>query len=357
MKSVRYLILALSIAGFVTITNGQIAFAYDAGVRSSTSSVRASDRIEESADPGMKEDSLSSRGNRALTAKENEEHLVRLMRNRKLFPFRHRRVVVYAGMKYDAEGKPRIKEMISRLEDLGVNCYSYLIDSHSQAELDALPEFCKLASKAHIEVWVVLVPPTEEPGLRRESEGGVRYPPHGLDYQKWAEAIAKISRRHDNLTLLMIDDFLYNINHFTPGYVKKVYAILKRENQNLLFGVTIYENQLHRKNEIRPYLPYINAVEWGYQHKAGLSPNYGISAESLPGNIRDFGKMFPKALLIPCIYFTPHSSWSRKATPSYLENAMAIAFRQAGIILVFRTPYRGTANYDLVKKFCRGHVF
>ena len=291
-----------------------------------------------------------------LIRRENEKHTLSLLHSRRLFPYGQRRVVAYAGMMYDADGKPRIGEMISRLEDLGVNCYSYLIDSHSREELSALPEFCELASRAGIEVWVVLVPPTEEPPLSPRSKDGVRYPPYGLDYLQWAKEISRISRKHHNLTLLMIDDFLYNTDLFTHNYVKGVYTNLKRENRNLLFGVTIYDDQLGARREIQPYLPYVDAVEWGYQHNARISPNYGISAASLASDIKHFVNMFPNALLIPCLYFTPHSSWSREATPSYLEEAMSIAYRQTGVVLVFRTPFRNTVHYELVKKFCKQHL-
>lgn len=342
------------IFGLLTSSNAGTVFA-GGPIKASVADLKSIDvNIQRNADRGTI-DKLQTPGRSSKTiARQNAEHLVALMRMRRLFPAGHRRVVAYAGMKYDAQGKPRIKEMIDRLKNLGVNCYSYLIDSHSVAELDALPEFCQLALEVHLEVWVVLVPPSEEPGLQHGSR--MRYPPYGLDYQKWAEAIGQVSRTHHNLTLLMIDDFLYNTNYFTPDYVKKIHAILERENPKLLLGVTIYENQLHNMEEIRHYIPYVNAVEWGYQHKASLSPSYGISAASLPGNINEFARIFPDAVLIPCIYFTPHSSWSREATPIYLKATMTIAYRQAGVVLVFRTPYRDTRRYELVKKFCSRHI-
>lgn len=347
--------MSISIAALLAIAHPAFTSTKSVFNRPTTDADKVAEYVERSETPTIAGEQSPSMSRRAMIAKRNEEHLVRLMHSRKLFPFRHRRIVAYAGMKYNAKGKPKIREMISRLEDLGVNCYSYLIDDHSASELRSLPQFCRIASKAGIEVWVVLVPPTEEPGLHPSSKSGVRYPPYGLDYLRWAKAIGEISRRHRNLTLLMIDDFLYNVDYFTPAYVKKLYGILKRENRKLLFGVTIYEDQLNRGKEIEQYLPYIGAVEWGYQHKARLFPNYGKSAASLPENISEFSKMFPNALLIPCLYFTPHSSWSRKATPSYLEEATATAYKQAGNVLVFRTPFKGTANYEIVKKFCREH--
>lgn len=354
MKSISRSLYLVLIASLLTLSSSGTTFAGGSSKASEANLKSIDVNTERNADGGKINKLQTPDGNSKTIAKQNVAHLAVLMRMRRLFPFGHRRVVAYAGMKYDAQGKPRLKEMIGRLKDLGVNCYSYLIDSHSVAELKALPQFCQLASKIHLEVWVVLVPPTEEPGLEHGSR--MRYPPYGLDYQKWAEAIGRVSGTCHNLTLLMIDDFLYNTSYFTPDYIKKIHAILERGNPNLLLGVTIYENQLNKMEKIRPYIPYVNAVEWGYQHKASLSPSYGISAASLPGNINEFAGIFPDAILIPCIYFTPHSSWSREATSTYLKEAMTTAYRQAGVVLVFRTPYRDTKRYELVKKFCSRHI-
>ncbi len=152
-------------------------------------------------------------------------------------------------MQFDARGKSKIKEMISNLKDMGVNCYSYLIYGSSKEELSSLPEFCDLALKAGIEVWVVLVPPSEEPG-HPGTPDSLRYQPYGLDYVKYAKHISAISKDYKNLTLLMIDDFAYNLDKFTPGYTKEVFTALKGKNDDLLFGVTYYEDQLNMKISI-----------------------------------------------------------------------------------------------------------
>ena len=290
-----------------------------------------------------------------LIRRQNQKYVLRIHQNKIDFPFVKRRIVAYAGMQYNSKSEPKIAEMVSTLKGLGVNCYSYLIENHSKKELELLPQFCKLASENGIEVWVTLVPPTEEPG-QKELSDSLRYPPFGLNYIDWAKAISKISKAHSNLTLFMIDDFAYNIDYLTPQYMKQVSSALKSEKHKLLLGVTIYKDQLNTEQfNFSPYKKYINAVEWGYQHKAKLFPNYGISASSLPNNINDFRRTFPNAILIPCIYFLPHSSWSRKATITYLNDAMNIAYREAGTFLIYRTPKPGSVHFNLVKNFCRKH--
>ncbi len=285
--------------------------------------------------------------------RQNEEYISKMLRERKFFPLGKRIVVAYAGMHYDAQKRPKIKEMISRLKDLGVNCYSYLIDSSPTEDLAKLPEFCSLASKAGIEVWVVLVPPTEEPGQKGMPDN-LRYPPYGLNYVKWAKQISEISKEHKNLRLLMIDDFAYNLKKFSLSYTKEIYHALKSNNRNILFGITCYENQLGKsKFDLNSYKPYIEAVEWGYQSNSKFDTDYGISAKSLSYNIQDFRKAFPNNLLIPCIYFNPNSSWKREPTADYLKDCISIAYKEAGIAFIYCTPDIGTENYKIVKNFCR----
>ena len=292
----------------------------------------------------------------SLIRKQNEEYVSKMQHEKKLFPTGKGIVVAYAGMHYDSQRRPLINEMIYRLKDLGVNCYSYLIDSSPREDLASLPEFCKLASKAGIEVWVVLVPPTEEPG-RKGMPDTLRYPPYGLNYVKWAKRISEISKTHKNLKLFMIDDFAYNLKKFTLPYIKEIYHALKNGNRNFLFGVTYYENQIgKRKFDVSSYMPYIEAIEWGYQSNSKFETDYGISAKSLSINIRDFRKTFPDNLLIPCIYFNPNSSWERKPTENYLKDAMSIAYEEAGVALLYCTPDSDTENFRIIKNFCKEHL-
>src|ERR1043166_9325577 len=100
---------------------------------------------------------------------------------------------------YDAElrgpsGRVDVEAMTRRLKELGATKYYWLI-WHAATDWEDLKLFLPEAKKAHLEVWVYLVPPTEGP------PGG--YPasePFKLDYLRWAEEIAQLSLRHTNLT-------------------------------------------------------------------------------------------------------------------------------------------------------------
>jgi len=262
-------------------------------------------------------------------------------------------VSTYAGMRYKEDGTPDIQAMISLLKGLGVNCYTYLIAYHSDKELSALGDFCEAAFKEGIEVWVYLVPPSEAPINRDKPVSERKYPPFDMDYLSWAEAIAKISLKYPNLTLWMIDDFDGNLSFFTLDYTGQIYRTSKNINPKLLFGVCVYHESLNRFAK-EGYLAYADALLWGYQHSSALYPDCGIYPDTLPLEINDYLKT--GKIAIPCIYFTPHSSWPEgRPKKEYLEKAMEIAFQQARIVWVFTTPSPGTPQYDVVKGFTSSH--
>ncbi|MGC9004218.1 MAG: LamG domain-containing protein [bacterium] len=273
-----------------------------------------------------------------------KENISIVQERAKTNPFYRGIISAYAGMIYKKDGSPDIEATISFLKELGVNCYTYLIFNHSEKELANLADFCDKAMKEGIEVWAYLVPPSEAPK---------DYPPYGLDYIKWAEAIADISRKHPNLTLWMIDDFDGNLSFFSRDYTRQLYETSKRINPNLLFGVCVYHEGLQGFINAG-YLNYTDAILWGYQHNSSLYPDCGLYPYTLPLEINDYLKT--GKIPIPCIYFTPHSSWPEgRPTKEYLETAMKIAFEQAGICFVYTTPTPGTFQYDVVKGFTNSH--
>jgi len=259
-------------------------------------------------------------------------------------------ISAYAGLRYKGNN-PDVDATISLLKDLGVNCYTHLIYTRSEKELACLPEVCTKAEKEGIEVWVYLVPPSEAPINVKKPIEERRYPPFDMDYLKWAEAVAKISVEHPNLTLWMIDDFDGNVGFFTLDYTREIYETSKKIAPKLLSGVCVYHDSI--ENFVKKgYLPYFDAVLWGYQHSSYIDPDCGISAKSLPLEINDYYKICPNKILVPCIYFSAHSSWPKgRPTKEYLEEATKIAYEQAGVVWVYCTPSPGNFRYGVVKNY------
>lgn len=147
---------------------------------------------------------------------------------------------------YDAElrrpdGRIDIDAMVSRLKELGINTYFWLI-WHAPTDWDDLQLFLPVAQKVGIQVWVYLVPPSESPPYTR-----LYSEPFRLDYIRWAEEIARLSLRHTNLSAWVIDDFYENRSFFTPEYVRKMQERAKSINQRLAFLPLMYFHQITRK--------------------------------------------------------------------------------------------------------------
>ncbi|MGC8977625.1 MAG: hypothetical protein ACP5OB_08435, partial [Candidatus Ratteibacteria bacterium] len=291
---------------------------------------------------------------RDIKGKDKENLKIREDRKKTKNPFYRGIISLYAGTIYKKDGSVDTDAIISRVKELGANCYTYLIWYHPAEDFKALPEFLKKAQKENIEVWVYIVPPSEAPIGMDKPISERKYPPFDMDYLKWAEAISKLSVDYPNLTLWMIDDFDSNLSFFTLDYTKKIYEKTKEINPKLLFGVCVYYQSI--KNFVSSgYLPYFDAVIWGYQ--AGLFPECGLLAKSLPVEINDYYKNCPDKILIPCIYFSPYSSWPKgRPTKEYLEEAIKIAYEQTGICFVYTMPRPGTMQEEVVKNFIKNYL-
>lgn len=133
----------------------------------------------------------------------------------------------------DVYGRVDSPTLIQRLKSLGVNTYAYLI-WHSPNDWDDLCEsFMPLAQKENIDIIVYLVPPSEPPSPK----------PYEYDYVKWAQAIGELSKKYPRLIGVAIDDFNYNINFFTPSYLREIKNTLTNLNPDLkLFTVSYYRD-------------------------------------------------------------------------------------------------------------------
>ena len=131
--------------------------------------------------------------------------------------------------------------LVQTLGDLGVTTYYWLI-WHARTDWEDLKLFLPKAAKAHIEVWVYLVPPTEGPPA-----GYAASEPFGMDYPRWGEEIARLSLEHPNLTGWVMDDFYANHDLFTPAYIRDMQARAKRINPMLVFLPLMYFYEINRQ--------------------------------------------------------------------------------------------------------------
>lgn len=213
---------------------------------------------------------------------------------------------------YDAElrradGRVDTDAMVTRLKELGVNTYYWLV-WHARTDWDDLKLFLPKAERAGIQVWVYVVPPTESP-----PNFGTQYSePFRLDYQRWAEEIAKLSLEHPNLTAWVIDDFYANREFFTPAYLREVQAKGKRINPKLALLPLMYFNEIGPKfvgdyravidGVVIAYLQDRDEIEraWAFLNDATVPPGAELSYPwNTPSKAGEFLMVSTSAKVLP----------------------------------------------------------
>lgn len=206
-----------------------------------------------------------------------------------------------------ANGRVDIDAMVKRLKELGVTTYYWLV-WHAATDWDDLKVFLPKASRAGIEVWVYLVPPSESP-----PQYGSQYSePFRLDYGRWAEEIARLSLQHPNLTAWVIDDFYANHELFTPAYLRDLQTRSKGINPRLAFLPLMYPNEMRRKfvedyrgvidGVVVAYLQDRDDIErtWALLNDAALPPASELRFPwNTPSCAGDYGMASQSAKVLP----------------------------------------------------------
>jgi hypothetical protein len=156
------------------------------------------------------------------------------------------------------DGRVDTDALLTRLKELHVTAYYWLI-WHAATDWDDLKLFLPKAREADIAVWVYLVPPSESPPIYGRSYSE----PFRLDYQRWAEEIARLSLEHPNLTAWVIDDFGANRRFFTPDYVRRMQQRAKQVNSKLAFLPLLYSDDL-RSTFVTDYRETVDGVVVAY---------------------------------------------------------------------------------------------
>ena len=169
-----------------------------------------------------------------------------------------------SGILSDYDAEPRRADghvdgtrLAARLDSLGVTTYYWLVWNRA-TDWEDLQAFLPLAERDGIDVWVYLVPPSESPP--RDSQYSE---PYRLDFSRWAEEIARLSRSHQRLRGWIIDDFTLNLDFFTPAYVCSLQARAHRINADLAFLPLVYFPQL-RDTFVRAYGGCVDGIVAAY---------------------------------------------------------------------------------------------
>lgn len=235
------------------------------------------------------------------------------------------------------------KELIRQLKELNANTYNWLIWQHT-TDWDDLKIFLPEAKKNKIKLWVTVVPPTEsKPKAKWNSE------PFGMDYVKWAEEIAKLSKQHDNIVAWSIDDFAHNLTVYTPSYLQQMLNSAKAINPKLLFIPCLYYRQI-TANFAKNYEGLLDGVLFPYRAESSTRAN--LQDATLVGNeIEKVRSLFTKSIPVFLdVYSTAHSQLGA-STPEYVRDVVREGMKYADGVLIYThpNPERESEKYNYVK--------
>jgi hypothetical protein len=248
---------------------------------------------------------------------------------------------------YDAEprtadGRVDIERLVSELVQIKANTYNFLV-WRATNDWEDFKLFLPKAREKGIKVWVTLVPPSESPPhTRNYSE------PFQLDYQRWAEEIARLSLREPNLVAWSLDDFSYDSKTFTVEYMEKMIGDSRRINPRLAFVPCLYYG--HIKPQLaETYLPFVDGILFPYRHESGKRnlSQWDTLEKELATVKQRFGGTVPVFL---DVYATRHSQLN-DSTAEYVEQVMKIGRRCADGVLIYQHQYEATSpeKYGVIK--------
>jgi hypothetical protein len=126
-----------------------------------------------------------------------------------------------------------VDETIRMLRDFGFGCAVSPIEGGPPNDSPTFQKLLRAWQAADIDLWAVLVPPTE---------GGNSHP-YDTDYVKWFQALATLSLKYSHLRGANIDDLLvdYNPKTFRHEYLCQIYQAKQKINPHFLFVPTVYD--------------------------------------------------------------------------------------------------------------------
>lgn len=236
-----------------------------------------------------------------------------------------------------------VPRLLAELADLGANTYNWLI-WHEPTDWDDLQRFLPLARRQGLRVWVTLVPPSESPPRARwYSE------PFRLDYERWAQELAHLSRAEPALVAWSIDDFAHNLKEFTPVRLAAILEGAHRGNPRLAFAPCVYFRQISPALAER-YGGLFDGILFPYRHesvKANLTDPGQVAAEV--ARVRALFR--PGLPVVIDVYATRHSSLG-DSTPEYVAAVLAAGRAAADGVMVYchQNPKTQAGKYAVIRR-------
>lgn len=227
------------------------------------------------------------------------------------------------------------------LRQNGFRCYVALIWQNAAGASLNLAGFRPLLARfdrAGIDVWVVLIPP---------SEGGNSMP-YGRHYQRWMRALASLSLRYPRLRGVNIDDFISasSMHTFTPAYACRLYRAKQAINPKLKFMPTVYALD---RNFARRYGACLDGV-WLWW------TNLDRGARALRAWLENSRLVIRNRFPIYGGVYARHTSWHlANPQPAIFANALDITCAASAGAVIWQMPLRPLNPWLLIAREFGAH--
>lgn len=252
----------------------------------------------------------------------------------------------YGGEPRLASGRVDIGRLLRELADIRATAYSFLI-WRAPTDWEDLHLFLPKARAQGLKVWVTVVPPSESPPKNtRFSE------PFRLDYQKWAEELAKLSVAEPNLVGWSIDDFVWNTKVLTAEKMGAAVRAARAINPRLAFFPCCYFRAV-TPEFARDFGPIIDGIFFPYRAestKANL-----VEAGPVEDEVRILReRLGPARPVIFMFYATAHSRLGA-STNAYVDAVMQSGRKAADgvIVYVHQDPQKFPEKYETIRRLFR----
>jgi hypothetical protein len=234
--------------------------------------------------------------------------------------------------------------LVKHCEDLGVNCYHFLV-WHQPTDWEDFQSFVASAEKSgalarrNFTVWVYLVPPSESQEMKSE--------PFSMDYIAWMENIAKFSKDHPGVTAVCIDDFYgseANRNLYTRDYLRKMREAADKYNPKLALVTVLYWEDVDLKREAEileeagVIADSIDGILYPYMAQSlgkGLSHK---DTSQLASEIKRVRDVYPGIPVIVDVYVTKHSGSKDFPDPKWVGEMLDISKANADGVALYCMP-------------------
>ena len=244
----------------------------------------------------------------------------------------------------NSETRVDVAQLVKHCEELGVNCYHFLI-WHQPTDWEdfklfvAAVEKSKILTERKFTIWIYLVPPSESQGMKSE--------PFGMDYVVWMENIARLSREHPIVSAVCIDDFYgtkENRDLYTRDYLRRMREAADKYDPSLALVTVLYWDDIDPVKELEvmeeasvigdsidgilyPYMA--QSLKKGLSHK----DTYALASE-----IKRVREVYPGIPVILDIYVTKHSGSPDLPGPKWVEGLLDIAKENADGVALYCMP-------------------